>query len=97
MVPKVVQALGTGKENAITRSNLAYKLGMTDRAMRRCIELARQQGWLIMNDCDGMGYYMAASTDDVERHYRIDHSRAIKTLYRLKEPRRKLREDGRPV
>ena len=99
MIPKVVQALGVGKDNAITRSALACRLGMTDRQMRRCIELARQQGWLIMNDCDGAGYYLAANLDldTLERHYRVERSRAIKTLYRLKDTRRTLKAAGRRV
>ena len=97
MIPKVVEALGTGKENAITRSALADRLGMTDRQMRRCIELARQDGWLIMNDCDGSGYYLSEDLDALERHYRVDRSRAIKTLYRLKKTRQTLRAAGRAV
>ena len=95
MIPKVVSALGVGHDNAVKRHVLARRLGVTDRKMRRMIEAARQEGWQILNDGDGAGYYLATNLDELERHYRVERARAIKTLYTLKPIRAYLRERGR--
>lgn len=95
MIPPVVAALQPGHENAVKRHVLAHRLGVTDRKMRKQIEAARQDGWQILNDGDGAGYYLADNLDALERHYRVEHARAIKTLYTLKPIRAYLRERGR--
>lgn len=97
MIPRVVLALGTGHENAVKRHVLARRLGVTDRKMRRMIELARQEGWLILNDGDGAGYYLANNLDALEKHYRVERARALKTLYTLKSTRAILKANGRKV
>ena len=95
MIPTVVAALQPGHENAVKRHVLAHRLGVTDRKMRKMIEQARQDGWLILNDGDGAGYYMASDLDALERHYRVERARAIKTLYTLRPIRILLKENGR--
>lgn len=40
-VNRVVAALPYGKQNAITRAELVAATGMSDRAVRRCIDHAR--------------------------------------------------------
>jgi hypothetical protein len=86
-----------GKENAIPRSVLAVRLGMTDRQVRKLIEEARDRGELICNDGDGEGYYLASDLGQIERQYRKDRARALSVLKRLKTMRRMLRDAGKEV
>ena len=46
----ITDYIPVGKENAIPRHELARVLGLTDRACRKEIELARDRGELICND-----------------------------------------------
>ena len=94
---KIEDFIPEGKENAITRPELARVLGMTDRAVRKEIELARDRGALICNDGDGAGYYTARDICQIERQYRTDRARALAVLKRLKTMRRMLRQAGRNV
>ena len=86
-----------GKENAIPRSVLAVRLGLTDRQTRKLIEEARDRGELICNDGDGEGYYLASDLGQVERQYRKDRARALSVLKRLKTMRTMLRDAGKEV
>lgn len=86
-----------GKENAIPRSVLAVRLGLTDRQTRKLIEEARDRGVLICNDGDGEGYYLASDLGQIERQYRKDRARALSVLKRLKTMRRMLRDAGKEV
>ena len=92
---KIETYIPTGKENAITRSDLARLLGMTDRAVRKEIELARERGELICNE--GTGYFLAEDIGQIERQYRVDRARALAVLKRLKTMRRMLRDAGKEV
>lgn len=94
---KIENFIPDGKENAITRPELARVLGMTDRAVRKEIELARDRGALICNDGDGAGYYMARDIGQIERQYRMDKSRSLAVLNRLKTMRRMLNDAGKEV
>ena len=94
---KIETYIPTGKENAITRPELARILGLTDRAVRKEIELARERGELICNDGDGEGYYLASDLGQIERQYRKDRARALSVLKRLKTMRRMLRDAGKEV
>lgn len=94
---KIENFIPDGKENAITRPELARVLGMTDRAVRKEIELARDRGALICNDGDGAGYYMARDICQIERQYRMDKSRSLAVLNRLKTMRRMLNDAGKEV
>lgn len=94
---KIEDYIPHGKENAITRPELARILGLTDRAVRKEIELARERGELICNDGDGQGYYMASDLTQIARQYRMDRARALAVLRRLKTMRRMLRDAGKDV
>lgn len=90
-------AIPYGRRNAITRQALAAKLGMNDRTARKAIEEARAAGLLILNDGDGRGYYQSEDLSEIEKQYRMDHSRALSVLARCKSMRNILKEAGRPV
>ena len=91
----VVCAIPEGRENAISRADLAAKVGMNDRAVRACIEAARRAGYFIISLQErGGGYYRATKPEEVERQYRIDRARALSILARLTPMRRYLRAAG---
>ena len=90
-----VNRLGRGHEQARPVKELASVLLINERTLRELLEQARGEGYLICNDMDGKGYYLADTIDDVERQYERDYGRAMALLVRLKPMRRMLREAGR--
>lgn len=91
----ILNVVPYGSRYAISREELARRLGTTDREARRMIQEAREEGYLIVNS--GFGYYRSDEIDDIERQYRRDRSQALSILKRLKTMRRTLKEAGRPV
>lgn len=91
----VINLLGFGRKNALSRAALAALTDMTDRKVRRAIESARRDGLIIISAEDGSGYYFSNDLDKIERQYRIDYARAKSLLYRLKTMRKMLRKAGR--
>jgi len=85
-VNRVVAAIPYGKQNAITRAELAA-------AVRRCIEQARDEGYFIVNGERG-GYALEVDLDAITAQYRIDHARALSILKRIKHMRRYLVKNG---
>ena len=92
-VNRVVAAIPYGKQNAITRAELAAATGMSDRAVRRCIEQARDEGYFVVNGERG-GYALEVDLDAITAQYRIDHARALSVLKRLKHMRQYLARTG---
>nr|DAT45837.1 MAG TPA: CodY-like protein [Caudoviricetes sp.] len=86
-----------GRHNAISRAELAGRLGMTDRKMRKAVENARCEGLMILNDSDGRGYYQSDDLAEIQRQYDQDTSRAMAILKRRKPMREVLKEAGRKV
>lgn len=86
-----------GRENAVTRRELAMRLGVSDRVMRRMIEDGRAEGLIIINDGTGRGYYQTNDLAEMERQYRQDTSRALAILKRRAPLRNALKEAGRQV
>ena len=87
----------SGRENAITRAELACRMGLNDRQMRKVVEDARAEGVIILNRQDGGGYYQTDDLDDMMRQYRQDTARALAILKRRKPLRDKLKAAGRKV
>lgn len=95
LVYVAINRLGRGHENARPPKELASVLSINERTLRALLEEARADGFLVCNDMDGKGYYLADSIEDVERQYSRDYGRAMALLVRLKPMRRMLREAGR--
>ena len=91
----VINLLGFGRKNALSRAALAALTDMSDRKVRMAIESARRDGIIIISAEDGSGYYFSDDLDEIERQYNIDFSRAMSVLYRLKAMRRVLKKAGR--
>lgn len=83
-----------GKENAVDRAHLCGLLKMSDRDVRRAISEAREDGLVIVNSCDGRGYYQTEDIGDIRRQY-AQEQRRMRTLYRTtKRMRDILKEAG---
>ena len=84
--------IGTGRENAVTRSELVSILNLPDRTIRRLIQEARDRGEIIINAQDGAGYYMSNDVGEMKRQLALNKSRALSVLRQQKHLRRKIRE-----
>lgn len=59
----ILQHIPVGYENAITRKDLCKRAGVSDRIMRKMIELACESGCVILNLQDGKGYFQPAEDE----------------------------------
>ena len=84
----VAGAVPEGKENAISREELAAKLGVSDRTMREWLESAKKDGLLIANDQDGKGYYQPVTEEEIRRQEAQMKNRIMTQLRQLKYLRR---------
>ena len=92
----VASAIPKGAGNAIPRKALAERLDVSDRTMRRWLEMARKDGLSVINLQDGGGYYLAED-DDIEtraKRYFQEYARALTILSGLKSERRFLKSRG---
>lgn len=94
----ILESLGFGYENARTRRDLCLALNVTDRDLRRAIEVLRRD-YPIINRDDGAGYYRPAHNLEglidmtiwlAKQTHRIESIRAsqegaIKKINELKE------------
>lgn len=93
-VTELIAVLGEGREKAKTRRELCLALDMPDRAVRKLITEAREAGYIIINNQDGNGYYLAADTADMLRFVRQEDARA-RSIFRATAPaRKKLKREG---
>lgn len=89
---KILDYIGTGRENAVTREELAMRLELPDRTVRQMIEAARRDGALIINKGDGAGYYLSDNLEDLKRQQKMNHRRAMSILVQQKHLRRRIKE-----
>lgn len=75
---ELLQLIGIGHKNAVSRSELVYKLGMTDTATRELIRDTIDDGVLIVNAEDGCGYYIPETPEDIDIALRKHRSRIKK-------------------
>lgn len=100
----VADAIPEGRENAITRLELATRLRMPDREVRRQIEQARLQtveepaAPVILVDYDGRGYWRTKDLDEMEACYRRERRRWLNQYQTTIKPLRdRLKAAGRDV
>lgn len=60
----------TGRENAVTRTELMALTGYPDRTVRKEIERLRTEGVPIISLSDHPGYWMAERVEEIERYLR---------------------------
>ena len=80
----VADAVPEGHQNAISRRELAERLGVSDRRARQYLELAKLDGLVIANDQDGCGYYQPVTDEEIERQWKQNQSRAMSILRQQK-------------
>lgn len=90
---ELVSHLGTGKRNVTRRDALVEKMGLSDRAVREAVSLARLEGACICNDQDGKGYYIGEDRAELERQYKQTINRGRKIFAALKALRREMGKD----
>ena len=88
----IVDLIPIGKANAVTREQLCSLTGLSDRAVRKLIEIARIEGEIIINAQDGAGYYVSDNPVDIRRQMATNRSRAMSILRQQKYLRRRLAE-----
>lgn len=71
-----------GHDHAISRASLAAACGMSDREMRRAIEILRRT-YCICNDSDGKGYYVPR-LEEYDRVVRYDRQEKARDRSRRK-------------
>lgn len=89
----ILQLIPNGAENAISRKDLAEKLGLSDRVMREAIEQLRHNGHLICSKPTG-GYFQPTNIEDIEKMYRTEMKRAKAILHRCTPLRQALKQEG---
>lgn len=88
----ITNFIGTGRENAVTRSELVAILNLPDRTIRRMIQEARDRGEIIINAQDGAGYYLSDDVGEMKRQLALNNSRAMSVLKQQTHLRRKIAE-----
>lgn len=84
--------IGHGKDQAVTREWLRAALNLPDRAVRKLIADARDRGVPIINDQDGVGYYITDDVSQLRRQYYTNRRRAMSILRQQKYLRRRISE-----
>lgn len=90
-VTNLIAYLTEAKE-PVRRGELSVLMDRPDRIVRRIIEEARNDGYLIVNN--GGGYFLATSLDDIRRHYNTENARAVSIFKRLRRCREILKQEG---
>ena len=88
----ILEIIKPGRENAVTRQELASRMGMSDRSVRNAIEDARREGALIVNLGTGEGYYLSDRIEDLRHQYNMNHHRAMSILAQQRHLRRRMKE-----
>lgn len=97
MTERLAILIPFGRSSAISREALAEKLGVNDRQMRKAVEDARNEGLIILCECNGRGYYQSNDLNEIQCQYIQDTNRAMAILKRRKPMRQLLKAAGRCV
>jgi len=97
MTVALASVIPFGRRNAIPRKALAEKLGISDRQMRKAVEDARNEGLIILCECNGRGYYQSSDLNEIHVQYIQDTNRAMAILNRRRPMRELLKAAGRSV
>lgn len=63
----VIDCIKTGRANAVTRAQLVSMTGMDDREVRHEIKRLRDAGEFIISTSSASGYWVAETTEEVDR------------------------------
>lgn len=74
----IIDYIPVGKQNAISMSELAKRMGCSDRAARAAVFAARRKGAVICSTCSGNsfdGYFFPASIEEALPYIKLQKSR----------------------
>lgn len=77
----IIDYIPYGRENAVSRQELVMRTGMSDRAVRKAIQLLREDGEIILSSSHGKGYWRSDSASEIGRYIAENKSR-IRKLYK---------------
>lgn len=86
----VVEYIPIGKQNAIAMSELAKRIGISQREARKAIFNARCKGEIICSTCgeNASGYYRPASIDEVRPYIAMQEHRIASAKVALKSAKK---------
>lgn len=79
---KVLDFIPTGKENAISMTELSIRMKCDKRAARAAVFNARKAGAIILSTCDGLstaGYFQSTNVYDIRRFVKMMDKRMNST------------------
>ena len=80
----ITEYLGIGKEHAVPKETLCNLTHMTDRELRKEIELLNKSGEvMVCNLSDGSGYYIPKDFQEAISYRRQEYSRALSNLKKV--------------
>lgn len=82
-VEELVALLKPGRKNAKSRRMLRQEMDVSDRMLRRTIELAAQYGYKIGNLSDGQGYFLIEDEAEAKAYYNQEFSRAMRIMRKI--------------
>lgn len=86
---RIMQAIGTGEENAVHLSELVQLSGLSERDTRRTIEQLRRDGAVICSN--EHGYFKPADVAELRKYIRQEQARSRSIYRRTASARRRLK------
>lgn len=83
----VLNFIPVGQENAVSMSELAFRMGCDKRTARKLVFNARCKGAVICSTCFGDksdGYYLPASVDEAIPYVKMQRARILSAAAALK-------------
>lgn len=97
MITDYTKILPTGKENAVSSTELTILMGFENiRALQIDIAKSRSSGQIILSSTMG-GYYLPADDEEVREFVEVLRARAINTFRAIKSAREYLKEDKNQI
>ena len=92
----IADFLPVGEENAITMTELAFRLGCSKREVRALVHAARCGGAVICSNPDSLkgGYYLPKNDDEVKRFLMFAEHRIESTKAAVQPAKRFLKRGG---
>lgn len=77
----VYESLQHGRENAVKSAELAKRLGFKSvRELQKQVEAERANGYVILSDSQGAGYYLSNDPVELRRFVNTLNARAANTI-----------------
>ena len=81
----MIQYIPIGRKHAISRTDLAFISGLSDRKMRDKIAELQDEGYAVANTLDGQGYFIANSKEEFEPYLKVEMAREKTQINKVKK------------